>query len=822
MLLSSSKAYLLACLMACWSLSARADEKRIVDFVNQYCVDCHHDDDPSGQRTFSDFDPRKPHLDTLIALQEMVDQLALQDMPPPDAEQPAAGERAELIDDLSAQMVQLQSQLDSTGGQTVLRRLTRREYLATVRDLLALDLRMVDPTIAFPAERKVQHLDNVGDTLVTSGYLLDQYLDAADQLVEKALAATEPPQEQSWQFRGHFRQQPELDGAHRKAFDFQYMCLYDAPLADKPEGAYGAIHDFEHGVPHDGVYEIRVQAQALHRDTPYKESDLQIDLSQPFRMGIRPGKLELGSLHNLQSLQPLLAEVEVADDQLQWYTFRVHLDQGFTPRFTFENGLNAIRGLHGRLHRIYNKTLPESVRAGKGIVANRNAMLKHGKVPQIRIHEITIKGPLVEDWPTASVAAIIPSGEFRADDAGQLIRQFASKAYRRPITDREYETLGRVYQRRAKTGHSTFQAFKDTVKAVLCSPSFLYLDPDCDSESEQISQHALAARLAYFLTGSMPDSELRSLADQGRLDDKALLQQTRRLLASERSDAMITGFTDAWLGLSELGGMPPDRGSFWMYYASSLEADMRAETHAFMRHLIADNVPVDRCLSADYSFINRDLARLYRVQEQFGTQSPAELRRFQFSDGRRGGLLGQASVLTVSANGIETSPVVRGVWMLENILGTPAPSPPDDVPAIDPDVRGAKSVRDLLQKHRASEACAGCHRKIDPLGFAMECFDPIGAMRSSYGRNVNVDPSGQLPNGSEFADLKELKQLLLQRKGFFVRAFTSKMMAYALGRRMEPTDRIEIDALLKPLESEDYPTRQVIEAIVVSPMFKQR
>lgn len=809
-------------LIGCWSLGASADEQRLVDFVNHYCVDCHNEDDASGQRSFTDFDPSKPHLDTLITLQEIVDQLALEDMPPPDAEQPEADQRAALIDEVSDQLIRLKSQLESTGGQTVLRRLTRREYLATVRDLLALDLRMVDPTISFPAERKVQHLDNVGDTLVTSGYLLDQYLDAADRLVEKALAATEPPAQQIWQFRGNFRQQPELDGAHRKAFNFQYMCLYDAPLADKPEGAYGAIHDFEHGVPHDGVYEIRVQAQALHRDTPYKESDLQIDLSQPFRMGIRPGQQELGSLHNMQSLQPLLAEVEVADDTLQWYTFRVHLDQGFTPRFTFENGLNAVRGLHGKLHRIYNKTLPESVRTGKGIVANRNAMLKYGKVPQIRIHEITIKGPLIERWPTASVAALIPSGEFQADDARPLIRRFASKAYRRPITDQEDATLGRVYQSRLDDGHSSFQAFKDTIKTVLCSPSFLYLHPDCAPESQQISQHALAARLAYFLTGSMPDAKLRSLADQGRLTDEVLLQQTRRLLASDRSDAMIAGFTDAWLGLSELGGMPPDRRSFWMYYASSLEADMRAETHAFMRHLITDNAPVDRWLSADYSFINRDLARLYRVQDQFGEQSPTDLRRFKFDDGRRGGLLGQASVLTVSANGIETSPVVRGVWMLENVLGTPAPSPPDDVPAIDPDVRGAKSVRDLLQKHRASEACAGCHRKIDPLGFAMECFDPIGAMRTSYGRNVKVDPSGQLPNGSEFSDLKELKRLLLERKSFFVRAFASKMMAYALGRRIEPTDRIEIDGLLKPLAAEGYPTRQVIEAIVVSPLFKQR
>jgi hypothetical protein len=320
----------------------------------------------------------------------------------------------------------------------------------------------------------------------------------------------------------------------------------------------------------------------------------------------------------------------------------------------------------------------------------------------------------------------------------------------------------------------------------------------------------------------MPDASLREIADAQGLDREALLEQTRRLLADGKSDAMVAGFTDAWLNLRALGEMPPDRDQFWRYYASNLQPDMKQETRTFLRHLIDENASIVRWLDADYSFINRDLAKLYGVVDQVPADDADVFRKVVFSDRRRGGLLGQASVLTVSANGIETSPVVRGVWMLENVLGTPPPPPPDDVPAIDPDVRGATSVRDLLEKHRASAACNECHRKIDPLGFALECFDPIGELRTRYENKAAIDTSGKLPSGQAFGGVAELKTLLMQRRAFFARAFTEKLFAYALGRRIELSDRATIDAILERLAANEYPTRELIEQIVISDLFLRR
>ncbi|MCO8120723.1 DUF1592 domain-containing protein [Stieleria sp. TO1_6] len=805
-----------------WGCSAVTAADDATEFLGQYCLDCHHSDDPSGERSFDSLDLADAGNDTLITLQDIIDQLTLGEMPPEDADQPSDKQRQQAIDGLTEVLRGLREQSTSTGAQTVLRRLTRREYVATIGDLLNMDMSMFDPTDRFPSDNTVEHLDNVGNALVTSGYLLEQYLDAADLIIEKALANLQQPAEQSWVFDGGFRQQPELDSAHREAFNHRYLCLYDSPLADRPEGAYGPLEKFHDGVPADGRYEIRVLAQALHRDSPYAEEHLKIDLSEKFRMGIRPGNAAVGSLHTMQPIQPLLAEQTIQDGAPQWYRFEVPLDRGFSPRFTFENGLEAIRPLHTRLHRIYNDTLPEKARGGKGIVVGRKAMLRYGKMPQIRIHEVSIRGPLFTQWPSETVRSILPSGQFDPQQVPELVDRFATRAYRRPLKSGELDRLMAVYQARVTQGREPLGAFKDVLKTVLCSPSFLYLQPDCDPESNQISQHALASRLSYFLTGSMPDAGLRELADQGKLDADALLQQTRRLLATPESDAMVAGFTDAWLNLRALGDMPPDRDAFWRYYASDLKADMKQETRLFFRDLIDDNQPATRWLEADYSFINRDLARVYDVVDLVPAENANEFRKVNFPDRRRGGLLGQASVLTVSANGIETSPVIRGVWMLENVLGTPPAPPPDDVPAIDPDVRGSKSVRDLLEKHRASAACNECHRKFDPLGFAMESFDPIGQWRSRYENKSPIDTSGKLPSGQTFDDIVGLKRLLVERKAFFVRALAEKLFAYSLGRRVEPADRGTIDDILQRLESEDYPTKTMIEQIVLSDLFASR
>ena len=242
----------------------------------------------------------------------------------------------------------------------------------------------------------------------------------------------------------------------------------------------------------------------------------------------------------------------------------------------------------------------------------------------------------------------------------------------------------------------------------------------------------------------------------------------------------------------------------------------------FTRDLIDRNESVVRFLDSDYTFANRALARLYGMEDAVPPEKGHEFQRLRFDTPQRGGLLGQGSVLTVSANGIETSPVIRGVWVLENILGTPPAPPPDNVPPIDPDIRGAKSMRDLLAKHRDHAACYECHRKIDPLGFALENFDPIGAWRTSYEKGAPIDTSGELPSGQKFQDIAELKKVLVERKDQFARMLTERLLGYACGRRIEPLDRPAVDRIVASGKGNDYAFRTLIENVVLSQTFRSK
>ncbi len=802
-------------------------------FLDKYCVACHSVDDPSGEREFETLDLKNDHFDTQLKLQEIIDQITLETMPPEDSDQPGTKDRLAAIAQLTKVLSDMRERSTSTGGQTVLRRLTRREYRNTVRDLLGIDMTMFDPTIEFPADNLSNHFDNIGDVLVTSGYLLEKYLDAADRCVEKALPEApaavpekpSPSKPQEWVFNQGFEQQSELKGAHRYAFDLRYLVLYDHPLNDKPEGAYGPLPGFSNGVPVDGLYDVRVQAQALHRDTPYSTQTVLIDLEEPFRMGIRPGNTAIGDMVHTQPIQPLLAEATIKDNDLEWYTFRIRLDKGFAPRFTFENGMHDVRGAYGRVFRNEVETLPKDERKQKGIVDHRKAVIKFGHLPQIRIHEVQVIGPVEVLSPKPSELVLLGDSAFEANRVPELLARFASRAYRRPATEAESKALLTVYQGRLATGQSAIEAYKDALKATLCSPAFLYLSPPDESTSAKLSNHGIAERLAYFLTSSMPDDSLRKLADEGKLSDRDVLQsEAGRLLQSDASDAFIADFLDSWLNLRALGSMPPDEKESREYYAGGLESEMKQETRLFMRDLIHRNASTLEFLNADYTFVNRDLAKLYGVADQVPVDEAAKFHRVQFRNEDRGGLLGHASVLTVSANGIETSPVIRGIWLMETLLGTPVPPPPDDVPALDPDIRGAVSIRDQLAKHRESAACNQCHRKFDPLGFALEGFDPIGRKREFYDskRKDRIDTSGVLPGGDRFSGPAELRTLLLKREEFFVRTVASRILSHALGRRIESRDRSAVDRIVVSLKDSDYPLADLIIAVMTSDLFQNR
>ncbi len=776
-------------------------------FLNSYCVSCHGEKVAMANRRF-DRGPLSP-VD-LLAVSRRVESGT---MPPKPSPQPTPTERLAFVTALANQ----------APAKVALRRMNRREYRNTVGDLLQLDMDQFDPTSRFPRDQQYAHMDNTGDALITSGYLLEQYLDAAEAVIQKALPGKPAPAPRTWVFKDHFVQQKELDGARNRNKLTQYMSLFEHPRTPHYEGAYAPIHAFAEGVPVDGFYEVKVQVEALHRKNPYDPKLFGMDPEAPFRFGVVAGNARAGYLQHEQPLQPLIAEtVELADGGPYWLTFRVRLDAGYQPRFIFPNGMNNVRNVFSSFGRRFPQFLPEAERnVGAGIVLGRIAMMKFAPIPQIRIHQVEIRGPLDPPAIPPSQRVLYGDRPFAPERTREILANFATRAYRRPATVEEVNRLEAVATKRRAAGIPAETALQDALKAVLCSPEFLYISTG--EGKDRLPAYALAARLSYFLWATTPDETLLQQASTGALlREDVLKSETRRLLASPKSNAFIEGFLDSWLNLRSLGDMPPDRDAFAEYYSHDLRVAMRTETQMFTRHLLDANKSLHDFLDARYSFLNKPLARLYGMDSAIPSLGGHLFRKVDLPDPQRAGLLGHGSILTVSANGIETSPVTRGVWVLENIFGTPPAPPPDDVPALDPDVRGAKTVRDLLVKHRESPSCISCHRSIDPPGFALENFDPIGRWRTNYPGGKAIDASGVLPSGEKFNDIVGLRNALVRRNADFTRTLTHKILTYACGRKFDSADRPQIEAIATKVAEQGHGLRDLVELVVQNEAFRKR
>ncbi len=826
------KFHLSAIALLAMGSSAYADDKAKVamDFVANYCFECHDDLMQKGERNFYDLEFPITEVKGLIAVQEMIDALNLGDMPPKKEAQPSDAERAKAIEALTAQVADVYAGLKSTGGQTVLRRLNEREYLNTLEDLFSRRIDTFAPTRSFPTDQTAEHVDTLGDVLVTSGFLLDNYFQSADQVVEKALGQVEKPELKEWTFKDSFKPGAEMSFSHKAVFKNRYLCVYEVKNSSNHEGGYAGINEFKEGVHAEGIYEVKVLAQSMNRDSHYDRKILKMDLSEPYRMGIVTGTGSVGQLHHPQPIEPQLAEVTLKDGKPQWYTMKVWLEKGQQPRFTFPNGMENCRAAFGKIAREYQKDWPDNDKHDGSIVHARRIVLKYGKMPHIRISEVNLRGPLYEEWPPEPQRIIFGEKGFRKEKTGKILTEFAERAFRRPVKPGEMKQFTELVDVRMAAGHSPRQATMDAIKGILCAPSFLYLNEAAAEKEGLLSAHDLASRLSYFLTGTMPDDELLALVDNGRiLDRKVLLKQVDRLLSDERSEAFLDGFLDSWLNLRALGDQPPDRGISGEYFYNDLETAMKEEVKHFTQNLIETNGPITDFLKSNYVYVNYPLAELYGIQDQFPNDDRYRFQKIDLTNSNRGGLLGMAAVHTVSANGLETSPVVRGIYILENLLGSPPPKPPDEVPELEPDTRGASSIRDQLLKHREIETCAACHVSIDPPGFALENFDPIGRWRSKYpdhkgrsGKGPKIDASGEATDGTTFAGPSEFKGYLMKRKDVFTRHLAERLLTYGTGRRVEALDRLSVDKVVNETKADEYGLRTMIREVVVSDYFLSR
>ena len=798
---------------------------RVGEFLSTFCGDCHGQGAEEGERNFDKFKLPLKTIGQLVTADEIIDQLTLKLMPPPDATQPKEQQRLQTLQNLRQAIGDARATFESTGGRTVMRRLSNREYENTLVALFNRRMDTLGLTATFPKDDTSNHIDTIGDTLVTSGFLLDEYFQAASRLVDLRLGK-EQIAEQTWHFTDNFKQYEELAGSHNSVFQNKFLCLYEQPNTDTRQGGYAHIEDFLEGVPVSGLYEIQVNAQALHRDTHYDPKIFRIDFSEPFQLGVVPGDITKGHIHYPQPVEPLLASAIVPDLEPEWLIFLVWLEAGQTPRFIFPNGPYESRASVIAANSRYKDEF-KSPKVG----VSRAALLREGALPHIRIGEIKIRGPLPEPNGTKEEISVFGAAGFKAEQAIEQLATFAQKAYRRPLTDTDLNRIKIFHNNLLAKHFQPKDAALATVKMILCSPSFLYFSEITEDAASTLQPHDLATRLSYALWAAPPDERLYQLAGQNSLATKQELgRQIERLLNDARSRAFVNGFLDSWLNLRDLGDQPPPRKTANEFYAEDLPRSMKRETQLFFKDLLDRNGSVLELLDSDYTFVNKSLAKLYQLPILNTIRQADDFQWVDLTDNkRRGGLLGMASVLTVSANGVDTSPVTRGAWILANILGMPPPPPPDEVPAIDADVSGATSIREKLAIHREDQACNLCHRSIDPLGFPLEHFDPIGRWRSKYpasktkkGR-ATIDPSGELTTGESYANISEFKHVLIATRGdAFARNLIATLLSYVTGRRMERLDQYEIDDIFARVKADKYGLRTVVTEVLTSDIFKSR
>lgn len=823
-------------------------------FVDNYCMDCHDGDSEKGDRNFEAFleNPNSEHH--LKALESILEQLNLGEMPPAkkSVTQPPHSKRRTVINAISSHLRAHEFSLRP--ASTVMRRLNRFEYLNTMRDLLGVDTRVFDPTVDFPQDAREEGFDNLGESLILSSVLMNLYLKAATAFLDQAIFfQDEPPRSRLLSYEP--KDFVGVNSKTRSSVSWQVRHGKDHN-GYLDVGGGGAVPRMltlptalkKNGVPETGRYRIRIRAEAVNRVThPYDRKMVPIDYDAPLKMSLWtvPDAKLLKKGSNAGRNKIALFELE--DDHPRDFEVTIYMTKGSVPFLNWINGYPT-KGVIRRIFEKYHSDLAKVEKMTPDLAADGNpaaiALMKRaergelpGQVlsdvyagPRMRIHGMTLEGPLNETWPPASHQKLFgKETDPRKVDVSRVIHNFTLRAFRQPVEIGEVHKFIDFIHQRVAMGDTHEESIRYGLIAVLTSPRFLFLDEGNEEESAELSSYELATRLSYFLWSSMPDDHLFKLAESNQLDAPGVLyDEVERMLKDEKGGEFVTRFTDAWLRLNELGSMPPDKRNFKSYYDDRLETAMKQETRLFFAHLLQENRPITELLSSDYTFANDALARHYGIPgvrgESFEKVDLAALPR-------RGGLLGQASILTLTANGIETSPVTRGVWVLENILGTPPSPPPPDVEPIEPDLRGTSTVREQLDKHRHVQACADCHAKIDPLGFALEFFDPIGGFRDTYpvmknGKlktgGIPIDGYGRLSSGEEFRDERDLKRLLLERKDQFTRTLVEKLLVYGTGRRMIFRDHDQIQTMVKATAADGYGLRNLVHRVVSSKVFNHR
>ena len=752
-----------------------AEPAQLTAFLSANCMDCHDVDSKKGGLNLEVATPAMSGIEQTDLWTHIYDRVAKGQMPPEKKPRPPQPEIKAWLAAVRPRLIEA----DRKRRSVVQRRLNREEYQNTIHDLLDVE---VDIRGILPADQQAGGFDNNGEALAISTEQMQCYLEAARLAVDAAALVGKRPVTE------HFTVDPSVE--MRKAIDNGEFGYQDGRvvLSTTDKGDYSKVATRLRRTTAAGIYHIKFEAVAANTQD-----------RQFFGVTGSAAHVLAGNSTNLG-----------------------YFDVGSEPK-TFEI-----------VTRLEEKCAAEFFVFGlpTWIKAEKNP--HH---PGVGFGPVEITGPIIEQWPPNCYTQIFGDVKLETGtsaDVDKILRAFIPRAFRRPVEEAEVQRYVTLVQSRLDAGRGFRDSIRAGLAAVLCSPNFLYMREDMRSDSPRVSDTELATRLAYFFWTSMPDAMLLDLAARGQLHDpKMLHEQVERMLKDPKSAKFVSDFTGQWLRLRQILDTTPDE-KFFGKFDELLRVSMVRESEGFFRQMMIEDLPIDNFLDSNWTMLNQRLAQHYGIPGVTGVQMQKVMLP---PDCVRGGVLTQAAVLKVTANGTTTSPVLRGVWVLENILGDGTPPPPPNVGGIEPDIRGATTVREQLEKHRKLVSCSVCHAKIDPPGFALESFDPIGDYRENYLRwkvtnveknwgnviqGAKVDPSGALPSGQAFKDIRDFKKLLLERRGDFSRCITEKLLTYGLGREMGFSDRDAIAAIIKETEDHKNGFRTLIHAIAESETFAKR
>jgi mono/diheme cytochrome c family protein len=815
--------------------------KVVKPFVARYCTPCHG---AALQRGGIRLDTLGRDFSAPVAAMrwaECMERMNTGEMPPKGSPQPKPQEVARIAEWITAQLREADAEQKAGLDEKVaFRRLTREEYRNTIRDLLGVTVDVADPT-GLPEDPDWQGFERIGSVLTVSPAHIEKYMAAAEAALSEALP---------------LGPQPARETVRWTPFDLRGMSGRDQYFA---RGHVERVRTDI--VPNNGANGTPGENKLLTIKTA-GEYFVRLKLSGLRPAGGAPPRVSVYAADLGRTLYE--QDVEAPEDKPITLEFRTHLPAGAHQIRI----LNAVPGPNPEA----SSSRPDAAHPFSDLRRRQPWQIKltdddfKPLVPFLLLDSVAWDGPVLPSWPTPASRQIFFRGTGATQDeayARQILARFAERAYRRPVQSAEVDRLVRLFAQSQKLGDGFEASVQTALLAVLCSKSFLYLvegestaavsvplptgqttrtvsapptrkvngktlQPAATAAaSSLLTDWEIASRLSYFLWSTMPDDHLQELARAGKLHQPAVLgTEVRRMLADKRSEAFADSFPRQWLQLRRVGMFPPDR-KLYPNYDDYLEKSMVEETTAFFHEVLAHNLSLGQFLDSDWTMLNRRLAQHYGIG---GVEGETMQRVALKPEDHRGGLLTQASILSLTSDGTRHRPVHRGKWILESMLGKAPPPPPANVPAIKTSAPNEpkSSLRAKLESHRTDPNCAACHRKIDPLGLAFDNYDAVGhwrtveAVSDGAGANPTLDPSGVLPDGRKFADAAALKKLMLADKDKFALAFAEKIATYALRRAMTFGDRERLQRITLQSKTDGYRLETLVRTLVASDLFQRR